>query len=184
MSTYRMSLDGTAADDTMRQIDDAVELAVRRHEVFTEANRQIDGITVTRRSPDGAVEVTVGSNGNVLNVRCTEMVRTMPPHQVATTLQHVLQAAQAGVASRVAEILRAAAPDDPLTAHLVAKAHNAFPPPPTPTPGSPADSRQRQMAIGAIESDDAVQPYRPARRRPSRGRNQNPDDWTGRSILS
>lgn len=155
-----------AADEAMRQVDDAVELAVRRHEVFTEAHQQIDGVTVTQRSPDGAVEVTVGASGNVLDIRCTELVRGMPPHQVAATVRHCVQAAQAGVAGRVEQILRAAAPDDPLTDHLVANAHQAFPAPPA---AVAAAGGPRQLAIGGIEDDEPVRPNRTARRRPARG---------------
>jgi hypothetical protein len=173
----RDDLSGAAADDAMRQIDDAVELAVRRSEVFTEAHQRIEGVTVTRRSPDGAVEVTVGASGNVLDVRCTELIRTMPPHQVAATVTHCVQAAQAGFAQRVEEILRAAAPGDPLTDELVANAHKAFPAPALP---APEGSGPRQMAIGGIEDDEPARPRRPARR----GRADEPDDWAGRSFLS
>lgn len=175
----RDDLSGAAADDAMRQIDDAVELALRRSEAFTAAQEQIDGVTVTQRSPDGAVEVTVGSNGNVLDVRCTELIRTMPPHQVAATVRLCLQAAQAGFAQRVEEILRAAAPGDPLTDELVANTHKAFP---VPASSEPGGAGPRQLAIGGIEDDEPARPRRPARRRPARA--DDPDDWAGRSFLS
>lgn len=164
----------------MRQIDDAVELAHRRSEVFTAAHQQIDSLTVTRRSPDGAVEVTVGSSGNVLDVRCTELIRTMPPHQVASSVRHCLQAAQAEFAQRVEEILRAAAPGDPLTDELVANTHKAFPAPASAAPDGAGGPRQ--LAIGGIEDDEPARSRRPARRRPVR--TDDPDDWAGRSFLS
>jgi YbaB/EbfC DNA-binding family protein len=183
MNTPGNSLAGYAADEAMRQVDDAVELAVRRHEVFTEAHRRIDAVTVTQRSPEGAVEVTVGSSGNVLEVRCAETIRAMPPHQVAATIQACAQAAQAGVASRVEEILRAVAPGDPLTDELVANAHKTFPTPPTAPPGSaPGGSGPRELAIGGIEDDAPPPPRRAPRRRPAR--DHDADDWGGRSIRS
>jgi DNA-binding protein YbaB len=176
-------MQGMAAEEAIRQMDDAVELAVRRHEVFTEANRQIDRVTVTQRSPDGAVEVTVSADGNILDVRCTELIRTMPPHQVATTFQHCVQAAQAGVACRVEEILRTAAPGDPLTDELVSQAHKVFPSPATAIPVSAPEGGPRQLAIGGIEDDGPARPRRTPRRRPVRGY-QDPDDWGGRPVLS
>jgi hypothetical protein len=158
---------GLAADATMEQIEDVVELAVRRHEVFTEAHRQIDKIIVVKRSPDGAVEVTVGSSGNLLNVQCAATVRAMPPHQVAAIVQHCMQAAQAEVAIRVQEILRAAAPGDPLADELATNAARAFPAPPVSGASASNHSGPRQMAIGDIEDDDATRPRRVRLRRPA-----------------
>lgn len=163
------------------QLEDAVEQAIRRHEVFSAADREIDAVTVTERSPDGAVEVTVRSSGALVDLTCTERIRTMPPRQVAATIQACVQAAQAGIARRVQEILRRAAPGDPLVDELVAEADKAFAPPPAPTATAPRD-----LGIGAIH-DDPPQPayHRPAGRprsddgqpgyRPSAGR-PRPDD--------
>lgn len=60
--------------------------------------REID--SVTERSPDGAVEVTVAATGALINLSCSELIRTMPPRQVAATIQHCVRAAQASVARR------------------------------------------------------------------------------------
>lgn len=155
------NLSGTAAADAAAQVADAVELAVRRGERFAEARREIDAVTVTERSPDGAVEVTVRSSGALVNVTCSELVRTMPPRQVAATVQACVQAAQAGIARRVEEILTRAAPGDPLTGELVAEARSAFAPPvEAPVTGGP-----RRMGIGEIEDDEP-----PRRRRAARPR--------------
>ncbi|TDP97540.1 YbaB/EbfC family nucleoid-associated protein [Labedaea rhizosphaerae] len=172
----------TAAADAERQLDDVVETAIRRAEAFTEARHRIDEVTVTHRSPDGAVSVTVRASGAVLDVTCSELVRTMPPHQVAATFQACVQAAQAGVARRMEGILRAAAPGDPLTDELVADAHKAFPPPQVPTV-STKDAGPQYLAIGDIEDHD---PRPQQRRRPLRPGpvDDDPDDWSGRSVLS
>ncbi|MFI7672057.1 YbaB/EbfC family nucleoid-associated protein [Actinophytocola sp. NPDC049390] len=169
----------------MRELDDAIEVATRRAEVFGEANRRIDAITVTQCSPDGAVEVTVGASGNVLNVRCTERVRTIPPHQLAAVIQQCVQAAQAGLAGRIEETLRSAAPDDPLTDELVANAHKAFPPPlPVPVQAAGGPAGPRHMDIGGIVDDDP-RPRRMTPRRPRPpSRDEDPDDWGGRSFMS
>ena len=172
---------GGAAAAAERQLDDAVETAIRRGEAFTAARQRIDEVVVTHHSPDGAVSVTVRSSGAVVGVTCSELVRTMPPHQLAATFQACVQAAQAGVAGRIEGILRAAAPGDPLTDELVADAHKAFPPPAVPAV-STMDAGPRHLAIGEIEDHDP----RPPRRRPvpQRRADEDPDDWGGRSVLS
>jgi hypothetical protein len=171
---------GAAAAESMRELDDAVESAIRRSELYTEAKREIDAVTVTERSPDGAVEVTVRSSGALVDLTCTELIRTMPARQVAATIRTCVQAAQSGISRRVEEILRNAAPGDPLTSELVAQAHNAFAPPAT---AAPSASGQRNMSIGGIEDDD---PRPRSRRRPAvRARAaDDPDDRGGRSFLS
>ncbi|GGS46605.1 YbaB/EbfC family nucleoid-associated protein [Actinokineospora fastidiosa] len=179
-----VAVDGAAADEAIRHLDDVVEVAFRRHEVFAEAHRRIDAITVTHRSPDGAVEVTVGSSGNLLDVRCAEPLRALPPQRVAATVLACVQAAQAGVAARVEEILRGAAPGDPLTDELVANARKSFPAPTAAMPVSgPGGSGPRHLAIGGIEDDRRPAPRTPPRRRPIRP-DDDQDDWAGRSILS
>ncbi|TLW92319.1 YbaB/EbfC family nucleoid-associated protein [Saccharomonospora piscinae] len=160
---------GMAADESMRQVEDAVELAVRRDEQFTEARRQIDALTATERSPGGAMEVTVGSDGNVLDVRCTDQINTLSPREIADTVRSCVQRAQAGIAREVERILRATAPGDPLTEHLVANAHQAFP---APAPDEPAPE---------------VQTSAPGRRRiggPGNDGDDPDDDWNGRPVLS
>jgi DNA-binding protein YbaB len=168
---------GSAAAEVERRLDDEVERATRRGEVFTEAKREIEAVAVTERSPDGAVSVTVRSTGALVGVTCSEQIRTMPPRQVAETFQACVQAAQAGIARRVEEILRAAAPADPLTDELAAQAHQAFP---SPRPAGVAAAGPRHLAIGDIEDSGP----RPRHRRPARPRQANPDDWDGRTFMS
>ena len=166
-------ISGMAAADAAPRTDDA---AARR----AEARRDIEALAVTHQSPDGAVSVTVRSSGALVGVTCSERIRTMPPRQVAAVFQACVQQAQAGVARRVEQILRTAAPDDPLTDDLVADARKAFPPP----PGTPRrDTGPQPMAIGDIEEDLGPRPQRrrPLRSRPAHG---NPDDWGGRSVRS
>lgn len=144
-------LSGFAADEVMRQLDDSVELAIRRYEQFSEAERRIDAMTVTERSPDGVVEVTVRANGALAGLELTEAARTMQPRHLAAVIQRCVQQAQAGVATRTEEILRATAPGDPLTDELAATVHKAFAPPEV-SPAAPS-AGPRTMPIGDIEDD-------------------------------
>lgn len=172
------NLSGFAADDAMRRLDDSVELAIRRHEVFSEAERRIEQMTVTEQSPDGAVRVTVRANGALVSLELADVARTTRPRQLAAVIQQCVQQAQAGVASRTEEILRAVAPDDPLTDELAATMHKAFTPPAV-TPAVPA-AGPRTMPIGGIEDDGRG--ARGARRRPARGPDPD-DDWGGESFM-
>jgi hypothetical protein len=189
------------------QLEDVVEQAIRRHEVFSAADREIDALTVTERSPDGSVEVTVRSSGALMELTCTDRIRTMPPQQVAATVRACVQAAQAGIARRVQEILRQAAPGDPLVDELVAQADKAFAPPPA-APSTPPGTAPRGLGIGEIQADPlrpqpAYRPLAPAARpRPDDGHHPQPayrpagrprpatrpdddsEDWGGRSVLS
>lgn len=165
-------LSGFAADEVMRQLDDSVELAIRRYEQFSEAERRIEQMTVTEQSPDGVVRVTVRANGALVSLELTEVARSMRPRQLAVVIQQCVQQAQAGVATRTEEILRATAPDDPLTDELAATMHKAFTPPAV-APATPS-AGPKTMPIGDIEDDGSV---RNARRRPARG--PDPDDDRG-----
>lgn len=144
-------LSGFAADEAMRQLDDSVELAIRRYEQFSEAERRIGEMTVTEQSPDGVVRVTVRSNGALTGLELADNARTMQPRQLAAVIQQCVQQAQAGVATRTEEILRATAPEDPLTDELAAAVHKAFTPPATAP--EPPSAGPRTMPIGDIEDD-------------------------------
>lgn len=144
-------LSGFAADEVMRQLDDSVELAIRRYERFSEAERRIEQMTVTEQSPDGVVKVTVRANGALVDLELTEVARSMQPRQLAAVIQQCVQQAQAGVATRTEEILRATAPDDPLTDELAATMHKAFTPPAVAPEASKAGPKT--MPIGDLDDD-------------------------------
>lgn len=171
------NLSGYAADEAMRQLDDSVELAIQRYEQFSEAERRIEQMTVTEESPDGAVRVTVRSHGALVSLELAEVARTMQPRQLAAVIQQCVQQAQAGVATRTEEILRATAPGDPLTDELAATVHKAYAPPAV-APTAP-EAGPRTMPIGGIEDDGRA---RNARRRPARGPDPD-DDWGGESFM-
>jgi hypothetical protein len=158
-------LSGFAAGEAMRQIDDS-------------ADRRIEQMTVTEQSPDGALRGTVRSSGAQVSLELTDVARTMQPRRLATVIQQCVQQAQAGVATRTEEILRATAPEDPLTDELAATVHKAFTPPAV-APAAPA-AGPGTMPIGGIEEDGRL--ARNARRRPARGPDPD-DDWGGESFM-
>lgn len=154
------SVDGYAIDDAMRQVDDAVELAIRRKERFSQAEQQIEQLVVTEVSPDGAARATVRSSGALVGIELSDRVRTMPPRQLASLVETCVQRAQAGVAQRVTEILNSAMPGDPLTEELVAEARKALMPqvpaqaPPPPPAAQPRNRPVRQPRRQAVQEED------------------------------
>lgn len=131
---------------------------------------EAQAVAVTHQSPDGAVSVTVGSTGALVDVACSDRIRTMPPRQVAQTFRECVQAAQA----RADELRRAAAPTT-----------SDAPRRPTPPSGAPEPyGGPKLMTIGTIE-DGAPHPRgrHPVRPRPA-ATADDADDWDGRTIMS
>lgn len=125
-------------------------------------------VAVTQQSPDGAVSVTVRSTGALVDVACSDRIRTMPARQIAQTFRECVQAAQA----RAEELRRTATPPD----------ETRRPPPPSGAPEP--DGGPRLMAIGDIE-DGAPHPPRRRPARPSPAATEDDaDDWDGRGIMS
>lgn len=174
-------LSGFAAGEEMRHLDDSVELAIRRYELFSEAERRIEQLTVTEQSPDGAARVTVRSSGALVSLELSGVARTMQPQHLAAVIQQCVQQAQAGVARRTEEILRDTAPGDPLTDELVANVHQAFTPPPAAEPTVTATG-PRTMPIGGIEEDGSRSRAARTPRRPVRGPGSD-DDWGDQSFM-
>lgn len=148
------NLSGYAADEAMRQVDDAVELAIRRHEQFSEAERRLEQLTVTEQSPDGVARVTVRSTGALVSLELSDHARTLMPRQLAAVVQQCVQQAQAGVVRRTEAILRDIAPGDPLTDELVSNVHKALMPrDPVEPPAQARPARSRTLPIGDIDGD-------------------------------
>jgi hypothetical protein len=156
-----VSLEGDPERIT-RDLDALVEQSQRRFESFTAAQQQIDHVTVTERSPDGSVQVTVRSSGALTDLVLSDRIRSMPPRQVAATILSCVQVAQARIVDHAAAILQNKAPGDPLAAEFLADARQQFPTP------------------QAIHQPPPPPSARPVRPRPV----DEEDDWGGRSVLS
>jgi DNA-binding protein YbaB len=151
---------GVAHEGVMRDLDALVEQSQQRFELFSAAQQQIDQVTVTERSPDGSVQVTVRSSGALTGLVLSDRIRSMMPSQVAAMVLSCVQVAQARIADNVAAILQSKAPGDPLTHEFIAEAREQFPAPQV-----------------------VHQPPPPPRARPVRPRDDG-DDWDGRPVLS
>lgn len=156
------------------------ERAARYQEMAT----RVQGMTISERSSDGSVELTISSNGILQNLVINESAAGRRMSEISGEIMKLLQRAQ----SRIPELLQEAMAEtigtqDETANVLFNEAKKNFPaPPPEERPRTPYDQNEINFRV----EDDAPPPSRPAspppprRRRPS----DDDDDFGGESVLS
>ncbi|MEU7791684.1 YbaB/EbfC family nucleoid-associated protein [Amycolatopsis sp. NPDC049159] len=154
---------------------------------------RVQGQSVTERSKDGTVQVTVDSRGLLKNLVIAETASGKRMAEVSAQVMQLVQRAQA----RIPELLQQAMTEttgtgDLAAAEIVREAQSTFPqPPPEPEPAFPEPDRVRRFLP---EDNEEQQPPRtpppaapPAPPQPPRRRrpvdNDDDDDFGG-PILS
>ncbi|UOX88515.1 YbaB/EbfC family nucleoid-associated protein [Amycolatopsis sp. FBCC-B4732] len=155
---------------------------------------RVQGQSVTERSKDGTVQVTVDSRGLLKNLVIAETASGKRMAEVSAQVMQLVQRAQA----RIPELLQQAMTEttgtgDQAAAEIVREAQSTFPqPPPEPEPAFPEPDRVRRFLP---EDNEEQQPPRtppppaapPAPPQPPRRRrpvdNDDDDDFGG-PILS
>jgi hypothetical protein len=159
------------------------ERAARYQEMAT----RVQGMTISERSSDGAVELTIGSNGILQNLVINESAAGRRMSEVSGEIMKLLQRAQSKIPALLQEAMAETIGTQDETANvLFDEAKKNFPAPP------PEDAPARS-AYGAnemnfrVEDDAPPPPPRatpppppPARRRPP----SDDDDFGGESVLS
>lgn len=149
---------------------------------YQEMATRVQGMTISERSSDGAVEITVGSNGILQNLVINESAAAKRMSELSGEIMKLLQRAQ----SRIPELLQAAMAEtigtqDETANVLFNEAKKNFPAPPAEDP--PATPYDRNEINFRVE-DEGQPPSRPApppvRRRPP----SDDDDFGGESVLS
>ncbi len=151
---------------------------------------RVQGQTVTERSKDGTVQVTIDSRGLLKNLVIAETAAGKRMAEVSAQVMQLVQRAQA----RIPELLQQAMTEttgtgDQAAAEIVREAQSTFPPPPPePEPAFPEPDRVRRFL--PEEADEPprtppppappTSPQQPRRRRPA----DDDDDDFGGSILS
>ncbi|OXM68063.1 YbaB/EbfC family nucleoid-associated protein [Amycolatopsis vastitatis] len=152
---------------------------------------RVQGQTVTERSKDGTVQVTVDSRGLLKNLVIAETVAGKRMAEVSAQVMQLVQRAQA----RIPEVLQQAMTEttgtgDQAAAEIVREARSTFPePPPEAEPAFPEPDRVRRFL-----PEDTEQPPPPPRMPPPPPQQQPPrrrrpvddsdDDDFGGPILS
>lgn len=155
------------------------ERAARYQEMAT----RVQGMTISERSSDGSVELTIGSNGILQNLVINESAAGRRMSEISGEIMKLLQRAQ----SRIPELLQEAMAEtigtqDETANVLFNEAKKNFPAPP---PEEPTRTPYDQNEINFRVEDDAP-PARPASPPPPRRRapSDDDDDFGGESVLS
>jgi DNA-binding protein YbaB len=177
-----------ASDQLIDNWTKKLEENASRYQALAE---RMQGQTVTERSKDGTVEVTVDSRGLLKNLAIAEGAAGKRMAEVSAEVMRLVQKAQA----RIPELLQQAMAEttgtaDEAASHLVEEAKSTFPaPPPEPEPDFPEPDRVRRFLPEDTDESSppppppqrpAAPPPQPRRRRPV----DDDDDDFGGSILS
>lgn len=153
---------------------------------------RMQGQTVTERSKDGAVEVTVDAKGLLKNLVLADSAAGKKMADVSAEVMRLVQRAQA----RIPELLQQAAAEtvggDETTETLVADAQRTFPAPPPEEPAESASDRVRRFLPEDAEETGAAapppagpsSPPPPPQQQRRRRNSSDEDDDFGGSILS
>ncbi len=166
--------------DVERMVDDWERDAKEKAARYQRMQQEVQGISITGSAANGAVSVTVGSNGIPTGVAMTDAVRKLSPDEIAAAVLTAMQQAQSRYPQRIREILAETVGDDETSRHLVATAEESFPPPPEEEPPPPAPGRQLRIET---EADDTTPPPPPPPRPKPRPRDDGDDDFGDQTFL-
>lgn len=159
------------------------ERAARYQEMAT----RVQGMTISERSSDGSVELTIGSNGILQNLVINESAAGKRMAEVSGEIMKLLQRAQSKIPALLQEAMAETIGTQDETANvLFNEAKKNFPaPPPEDAPRSAYEANEMNFRV---EDDAPPPPSRPtpspappARRRPP---SDDDDDFGGDSVLT
>ncbi|SED60100.1 YbaB/EbfC DNA-binding family protein [Amycolatopsis tolypomycina] len=150
---------------------------------------RMQGQTVTERSKDGTVQVTIDSRGLLKNLVIAESAAGKRMAEVSAQVMQLVQRAQA----RIPELLQQAMSEttgtgDQAAAEIVREAQSTFPaPPPEAEPAFPEPDRVRRFLPEEADEPPRTPPPSPPQPQPQPRRRRpadDDDDDFGGSILS
>ncbi|MER7012395.1 YbaB/EbfC family nucleoid-associated protein [Saccharopolyspora sp. NPDC000359] len=158
--------------DTERMVRDWRERAAEKAEKFGQLQHEIEQIVVTQTSRDGAIQVTVDSNGMLQALELSESAGSRPMAKLGAEIMRTVQLAQSKVPDLVQQAVSGTVgEEDPAAAHMVSESRRFFPEP-------PEDEDEPERTAGLQEMDVQLeddyeppppppqQPPQPPRRRP------------------
>lgn len=110
------------------------EVKAARYEAM---RREVEQVAITGTAADGAVSVTVGSNGIPSDVVMTDAVSRLRPERIAAAVLSAMRDAQSRYPAELARIMAETVGDTAATRHIQAEAERNFPPPPPVDPPRP-----------------------------------------------
>jgi DNA-binding protein YbaB len=133
----------------------------RMQDVQQKAARLTEGLaasSASKSSPDGAVTVTVGANGALLNLEFGRRVAEHAPPQLSALIMRTVRDAQRAASEKVGEALQEFGDDGAIMAQYA----NFQPPPPEDPPSGPAQNHPESGAFAQPPEPDPVTPPQPA----------------------
>ncbi|MCI2417112.1 YbaB/EbfC family nucleoid-associated protein [Saccharopolyspora sp. K220] len=174
---------------TERMVRQWQEQAAEKAEKFARMQEEIEQISVTESSRDGAIQVTVSSAGILQDLQLAESAGNRPMVRLSVEIMRTVQAAQAKIPELMQQaVVDTVGLDDSAAQHVVDQARRYFPEPPE------DEDAPQQRGAGVQEmqfgvDDDYDQPQRrqppnPPQQPPSRRRPDDfDDDLSGGSFL-
>ncbi|MPZ86247.1 MAG: YbaB/EbfC family DNA-binding protein [Actinophytocola sp.] len=150
----------------------------QRAQRYNELQQRLDETSATDSTQDGAIRVTVDSNGVLTQLELSERIRDLAPSQLSSEVMACMRRAQAKLRARVEDLIETTVPaDDEPARNLVAQYQQRFPDLPDDSAGHEVDHGER---LGAVEDEPAPPPSaRPTRRSTA----DHDDDWDDESPL-
>lgn len=175
-------------EDSERMIGDWVRQTQERATKYQAMAERFQDMSVTERSADGTVELTVSSKGILTDLRISEQAGTRSMAEVSAQIMRTLQRAQSRIPELLQDVLaETVGTQDGVANHVVDEAKKTFPEPPD-DEDEPADDPMRFDAEIADEPEPRPAPptsQRPSPPPPRRPRRDDDDgDDTHDSIYS
>ncbi|MCA1191115.1 MULTISPECIES: YbaB/EbfC family nucleoid-associated protein [unclassified Saccharopolyspora] len=156
-----------------RMVREWQERATEKAEKFGRMQAQIEQISVTESSRDGAVRVTVGSSGMLDDLVLAENAGNRPMAKLAGEIMRTVRLAQSKLPERMQEAAASTVGEgDEAVRHMLGQAKRFFPEPPEEPEEPPRRPGVQEMRIGP--EDDGPRPPRRPNRAPRR---PGPDDF-------
>ncbi|TDD89789.1 YbaB/EbfC family DNA-binding protein [Saccharopolyspora karakumensis] len=144
--------------------------AAQKAEKFNRLQQQVEQISVTESSRDGAIRVTVASTGMLQDLQLADNANNRPMPRLGAEIMRLVQQAQAKIPDQMQEAVEGTVGlADSAAQHVLDQARKHFPEPP-PEEEPPRGTRPNE--IRPADEDD----YQPPQRRQSPGR-RRPDDF-------
>ncbi|MEB3368717.1 YbaB/EbfC family nucleoid-associated protein [Saccharopolyspora mangrovi] len=156
-----------AAERMVREWQDR---AAEKAEKFNRLQQQVEQISVTETSRDGAIQVTISSSGMLQGLQLADNANNRPMPRLGAEIMRLVQQAQAKIPGQMQQAVEdTVGLADSAAQHVLDQARRHFPEPP-PEEEPPRGAKPNEIRPAA--ADD----HQPPRRLQSPGR-RRPDDF-------
>ena len=154
---------------------------------YQDLNERVSRLSITEKSRDGTVMVTVSATGVLTDLVLKERWHPVPESELAEQIMECLKRAQAKIPDLMAKVIEEALGEQDSSAHLIlADARQSFPEPP-PDPASRAAWQAAEPPHSPKPEPQAVAKVTPPptkqQQKDTAAQAAGTDDWDGRPFL-